>query len=174
MDVVVPAFTGATTFDNPLPDSYFDPNTGHLIVSPTTLTGIFVLEYEICGNGYLQEYSDDPYCATSTITITLGDPNPIQANSDSGTFLLGSGGTINLLENDTFSGSQAHTGVVSVALTGTTSIPDISIDSSGFLIVPTYTLTGTYPLNYTICEILFPSNCSSAPITVIVTDGTNT
>ncbi|MDR6843321.1 gliding motility-associated C-terminal domain-containing protein, partial [Flavobacterium granuli] len=75
---------------------------------------------------------------------------------------------------DTFNGSPVTIGLVNLAvitpatpLSQDSPVPNIDI-TSGQVNVPSNTPAGTYKLIYRICEILNPSNCDTATVTVVV------
>jgi hypothetical protein len=98
----------------------------------------------------------------------------IQANSDSGTFNEWFTGSLNLLDNDTLSWTQATTGSggnINVSLTWVNSLTGSYIDTSsqsGTFIIPSSTLSGTYTLSYQICQKTRPLNCSTATLTITI------
>ncbi|MBG6187624.1 gliding motility-associated C-terminal domain-containing protein, partial [Flavobacterium sp. CAN_S2] len=108
-------------------------------------------------------------CDTATVTVSVTAP-AIVANDDAGTPVNGAnGGTAftNVLVNDTLNGvpvlaSQVATTFVSSSNAGVTL-------SGTDVIVAAGTPAGSYTLVYQICEILNPTNCDTATVTVSVT-----
>jgi|GEM_PF-1453955 len=103
---------------------------------------------------------------TSTITIQV-DVHTLLANNDTMAVSVKGGAAGNVLVNDTFQGaplnaSQVTTTLLSDAGSGAT------IDSIGKLTIPANTPDAIYPVQYKICEVAYPSNCSQATATVTV------
>ena len=149
-----------------LPHTSIDPTTGELLIPPSSYDGEFVIQYTICVKG------NPEVCMDTDVQISLYAPPvvipDITANPDSGTILNTQTGTVNLLTNDTYSGSSNPSlEDVTPTLTGTITIPGAYIDpATGELIVPPTSQTGTHTLTYELCDNHNPDNCSSAPITV--------
>ena len=154
------------TGGNSITGSSIDPDAGEFITPSTTLSGIYVVHYEICER-------TRPYnCSDTTISVTIIPPfiPSILANDDSGTFMNTLTGSIDLLANDIFSGNTANTIETLPSLTGSLSIPNVYIDGSGRFIVPPSGYTGgIYQFSYILCDILRSDNCDSANIAVTLT-----
>ena len=151
---------------NSITGSSIDPVTGEFIVPSTTLSGIYLLSYEIC------EQTKPSNCSNTTISVTIIPPfiPLILANDDSGTFLNNITGSIDLLANDIFSGSTANTLETLPILTGSLTIPNVYIDGSGWFIVPPSGYSGgIYQFSYILCDILRSENCDRANIAVTLT-----
>jgi gliding motility-associated-like protein len=109
-------------------------------------------------------------CDTATVTVDVGPGmgNIIDAVDD--TYASdGSGGDIpdvNVLDNDTLNGEPINS--EDVVLTSTpTGV--LTINDDGSITVATGTDSGTYTIEYTICEVANPENCDSAIVIVVVT-----
>uniref|UniRef100_UPI003CE84BEC T9SS type B sorting domain-containing protein n=1 Tax=Flavobacterium sp. DSR2-3-3 TaxID=2804632 RepID=UPI003CE84BEC len=134
----------------------------NVLVAPGTPAGTYTLVYQIC------EILNPTNCDTATVTVTVSAA-AIVANDDTGTAINGSnGGTAftNVLVNDTLNGipvlaSQVNTTFVSSSNAG------ITLSGTNVLVAPG-TPAGTYTLVYQICEILNPTNCDTATVTVTV------
>ncbi|MGB0908709.1 MAG: hypothetical protein ACPGVT_14565, partial [Maricaulaceae bacterium] len=166
----------------------FDPSTGVVGVNPNTPSGVYTFDYEIC------EKLNPTNCETRTVSVTI-DALVIQAMAETTETINGSTGgtTAHILTSDMMGGknfncdntavisidrggkgsgggssSTAHCNEVTINVTSIDS--EIQFDETNRKIfVPEGTPAGTYTLDYTICEVLNPSNCSSATETVIVT-----
>ncbi len=55
------------------------------------------------------------------------------------------------------------------SITVTGGLTGVTINASGTLTVPAGTLAATYTVTYQICELLNPTNCDTANVTVVVT-----
>ncbi|RBN50164.1 gliding motility-associated C-terminal domain-containing protein, partial [Flavobacterium psychrolimnae] len=134
-----------------------------VVVSAGTPAGSYTLVYQIC------EILNPTNCDTATVTVSVTAP-AIVANDDAGTTVNGAnGGTAftNVLVNDTLNGvpvlaSQVATTFVSATNAGVTL-------SGTDVVVAAGTPAGSYTLVYQICEILNPTNCDTATVTVSVT-----
>jgi gliding motility-associated-like protein len=137
---------------------------GSVTVVPNTPEGTYTIEYTIC------EIADVDNCDTATVTVDVGPGmgNIIDAVDD--TYASdGSGGDIpdvNVLDNDTLNGEPINS--EDVVLTSTpTGV--LTINDDGSITVATGTDSGTYTIEYTICEVANPENCDSAIVIVVVT-----
>ena len=133
-----------------------------VVVAPGTPEGTYYLVYEIC------EIANPTNCDQATVTITV-TPAPIIAVDDYATVTNGTAGEINILnvfDNDLLNGNpvnpaEVFLSVVTLDPTGTLTLnPDGSID------VAPNTPGGTYTLTYQICEVLNPTNCDQAIVTI--------
>jgi hypothetical protein len=78
-----------------------------------------------------------------------------------------SGGTVsNVLDNDTLNGESVDPS--DVVITSTPTGP-LTVNPDGSVDVAPGTSDGTYYIQYTICEVLNPTNCDTATVTVVVT-----
>ncbi|MFV8366879.1 gliding motility-associated C-terminal domain-containing protein, partial [Flavobacterium sp. XS1P27] len=142
--VVTPVSTGPLSIDA----------AGNLTVAPNTPSGTYTIVYEICQTGMTPAN-----CTTATVTVVVS--NPIVANNN--TFSATGG---NVIANDTVNGAPATPANTDV--TPVSSGP-LSIDANGNLTVAPNTPSGTYSIEYEICEVgAVPSNCTRAIATVVV------
>ncbi|MFC4729045.1 DUF7507 domain-containing protein [Coralloluteibacterium thermophilus] len=76
----------------------------------------------------------------------------------------------NLLDNDTLDGVAATPATVSITVdTLPAGAPGIDVDTAtGVVSVAPGTPAGTYTFAYTLCEVLNPTNCDTATVTVVV------
>uniref|UniRef100_UPI0025B85728 Ig-like domain-containing protein n=1 Tax=Arenimonas sp. TaxID=1872635 RepID=UPI0025B85728 len=109
-------------------------------------------------------------CDTATVTVTVGAA-VIDAVDDTGTVASGAAGGVavpNVLVNDTLGGSPATLATVTITQVSTSN-PNVTIDpATGAVNVAPGTPAGTYTLVYQICEVLNPTNCDTATVTVTV------
>ncbi|MBT8302671.1 MAG: gliding motility-associated C-terminal domain-containing protein [Maribacter sp.] len=112
-------------------------------------------------------------CDTATVTVTVGTPMTIDAVDDdyTGIFIDGDiGGAIpdsNVLDNDTLNGQPVV--LADVVITSQPTGP-LTIDSEGNIIVAPETPTGSYSIEYTICEKSDSGNCDTAVVLVLVSE----
>ncbi|BAV96894.1 CARDB domain-containing protein [Lysobacter enzymogenes] len=111
---------------------------------------------------------------TTPVTATTNTPvqrRPIVANNDAGTVANGAaGGTAvaNVLSNDTLNGQPATTATVAISQVST-SDPKVTLDpATGAVHVAPGTPKGSYTVEYRICEIADPANCTTATVVVTV------
>ncbi|HOE05120.1 MAG TPA: hypothetical protein PLZ52_07890, partial [Bacteroidales bacterium] len=135
-----------------------------VIVSPGTPVGTYYLVYQIC------ETANPTNCDQATVTITVSAA-PIIANDDMASGINGTNGQTNVLnvfDNDLLNGNPVNPVDVILSLV----IPDptgtISMNPDGSIDVAPNTPGGTYTLTYQICEVLNPTNCDQAIVTITV------
>jgi large repetitive protein len=161
------------------PGISLDPTTGVVSVAAGTPSGTYTITYQIC------ELLNPTNCSTATVTVPV-DVAAIVADNDSVSGVNGlTGGTnvVDALLGDTLNGVQATVGaggtvtmsVTTPATPATAGAPVPTLDpTTGKVSVPAGTPAGTYTIDYQICEVLNPTNCDIASITVGVVTPTNT
>ena len=135
---------------------------GTVSVSPNTPEGTYTVDYTIC------EILNPTNCSTATVTIevipaeilAVADTNPTPING-----LDGGDAGINIFDNDTLNGAPVDPS--DVTLTSTPNGP-LTVNPDGTVSVSPNTAEGIYTVDYTICEILNPTNCSTATVTILV------
>jgi len=108
---------------------------------------------------------DNPECVTSeTLGITAVADAPPAINGATG------GTTTSLTANDLLGGLLVVIGATSgdVILTGVTVPAGLTLNANGTVTVAPNTSVGNYSLTYKICEVIRPTNCSSAIATIAV------
>ncbi len=135
-----------------------------VIVAPGTPAGTYYLVYEIC------EIANPTNCDQATVTITVEAPI-IDAIDDYGTVLNGTTGqtdVLNVFDNDLLNGNPVDP--AEVILTEVTSDPTgtLTLNPDGSIDVAPNTPGGTYTLTYQICEVLNPTNCDQAIVSIDV------
>ncbi|WP_347050453.1 HYR domain-containing protein [Flavobacterium olei] len=138
---------------------------GELMLEANTASGTYTLTYNICESG-----ANPSNCKTATATVEV--VNGLVANTDSytnqtsGTTALNVG---NVTSNDKLNGTAVTS--ANTAVTPKTEGP-LSVDANGELTLEANTASGTYTIEYTICESgANPSNCKTATATVEVING---
>jgi large repetitive protein len=144
----------------------FNAATGVVGVNPGTPAGTYSFDYQIC------ETLNPANCKIATASVTV-DPSLITASNDSATGINGATGATavaNAFTSDTINGVAASPSNATVAVTAGTTVPaGLTFNTAtGSVDVAPGTPAGRYVINYTICEILNPSNCKDATITVDV------
>ena len=154
-----------------------DPATGEIIVAPGTTAGTYLYTYEIC------EVLNRANCDTALVTVTV-DAATIDAVDDAPAAISGSdGATIPyVLSNDildgtagpaiatdvtVFNSGSSQDGTTPIGLDTVPAQGSITFDAaSGDVIVAPGTSAGTYTYTYEICEVLNPTNCDNAQVTI--------
>jgi hypothetical protein len=137
---------------------------GSVDVAPGTPAGTYELTYQIC------EVANPTNCDDAIVSITVV-PAQIIANDDSATGINGYDGQLGILNvftNDLLNGAAVDP--LEVVLTETIADPtgNLSLNPDGSVDLAAGTPAGTYTLTYQICEILNPTNCDDAIVTVTV------
>ncbi|WP_297696035.1 gliding motility-associated C-terminal domain-containing protein [uncultured Eudoraea sp.] len=139
---------------------------GTVNVTPLTEPGVYTIEYTIC------EIANPINCDTATVTVEVIIVTIDAVDDDySDIFIDGEiGGVVpdsNVLDNDTLNGLDIDPDEVTI-----TSIPTdvLMVNSDGTVSVAPETPTGSYTIEYTICEVAKPTNCDTATVTVLVSE----
>ncbi|MBL8263722.1 MAG: DUF11 domain-containing protein, partial [Xanthomonadaceae bacterium] len=137
---------------------------GTITIAAGTTAGVYTYPYQIC------EQLNPTNCDTATATIVVGAA-VIDAVDDAGNVANGATGgsaVANVLVNDTLNGAPATLATVTLAQLATTH-PNVTLNpATGEVTVAPNTPAGTYIVTYEICEILNPTNCDTAQVTVTV------
>ncbi|MEZ7507361.1 HYR domain-containing protein, partial [Flavobacterium sp. Arc2] len=105
--------------------------------------------------------------ATCTQLVTVVAPAIKAVNDIAGPINGTNGGDagINVLTNDTLNGVKVNP--TDVLITSTPNGP-LTVNTDGTVTVAPNTKAGDYTVDYTICQVLNPNNCSTATVTVTV------
>jgi large repetitive protein len=136
----------------------------NVVVAPGTAAGSYTLTYQIC------EVLNPTNCDQAVVTVTVSSASII-ANDDIGTSVNGyAGGTsfTNVLGNDLLNGLAVNPSEVTLTFVSSTN-PGVTLSGANVVVAPG-TAAGSYTLTYQICEVLNPTNCDQAVVTVVVTD----
>ena len=143
------------------PELTFDLTTGDVGVAAAAPAGVYSFDYDICEVGTTN-------CDTATVTITI-EPPVIEAIAETFPPIDGTAGgvTTSVLASDTLDGAAVNP--ADITLTVGTSDPELTLDpATGLITVAAGTSARTYTVDYTICENLNPTNCSTITETVTV------
>ena len=150
----------------------FNTATGEVGVNSGTPAGVYTFVYQICEVG-----ANPANCDTATVTVNVSAP-PISAEDDDLTSspINGYDGGIpgNIFDNngsgeDTLNLLPVLEVEVNVTITNDGGLTGVTIDNDGTINVPAGTPAGTYFVTYNMCDVLNPTNCDSAIITIVVT-----
>ncbi len=139
-----------------------NPN-GTITVAPNTPVGTYPITYTIC------EVTNPTNCDSVTVNVTVTAP-VIDAVVDNPSLVSG-GTTPTVITNDTLNGVGPvviGTAPGNVTLSSTPNGP-LTMNPNGTITVAPNTPIGTYPITYTICEVVNPTNCDSVTVNVTVT-----
>ncbi len=136
-------------------------SNGRVDIAPATPAGSYSLTYQIC------EQSNPANCDSAVVTVVVAAAAIDAVNDIAGPISGTAGGTavINVLSNDTLDGVAVVP--AQITLTPTNSGP-LTINPDGTVDVAPGTPVGTYTASYQICEILNPSNCDTATVSIAV------
>ncbi|MCC5654074.1 DUF11 domain-containing protein [Nostoc sp. XA013] len=159
-EVVITVTTPSTN-----PGVELDPATGTVSVDPQTPAGTYTIVYQLC------EILNPTNCDSATVTIVVEEA-PIDAVNDNPTPVNGYEGNtdvVNVLDNDTLNGVPVIPSQVTITVTTPSANPGVELDpATGTVSVDPQTPAGTYTIVYQLCEILNPTNCDSATVTIVV------
>jgi|GEM_PF-1211985 len=143
-----------------------DETTGKVNVAAGTPAGSYSVTYQIC------DKSNPTFCDTATVTVPVTAPviNAVDDDRTSSPVLSTAGGNPgNAFANDTLNGLAIDPTLISASIITPASNPGVSLNTTnGDIHVNSGTPSGTYTIDYKICEILNPANCDTATITVLV------
>ncbi len=154
---VTPITTGPLTINS----------EGVLTLAPNTPIGTYTIVYQLC------EVAVPGNCDTATVTVKVGAVI-IEAFKDDYTTTpvpsFPGGTTPSVILNDKLNDLPAIIGTVpgQVKLTPVTVPSGLTLNPNGTVTVASNTAAGTYTVTYSICEVINPTNCSTATATVVV------
>lgn len=149
------------TLSSTHPGVTLDTSTGAVSVAYGARVGTYQLTYRAC------ETARPANCDAATVTVTVAG-NVIDAVDDVGAAKTGGGTAVpNVLSNDRL-GAGAAT-LQNVSLRQVTPDPYLALQPGGAVRVNAGTPSGTYSIDYEICELANPINCDQATVTVTVT-----
>jgi hypothetical protein len=135
--------------------------TGAVSVAKGTASATYTLTYRICVRAVPTN------CAQANATITVRE-NVIDAVNDTarGSSKVANTPIPNVLANDTLNGAPATTATVTISVLGALPSGFTFNTATGAISVAAKTTSGSYTINYRICEIASPANCDNATATV--------
>jgi hypothetical protein len=135
--------------------------TGAVNIAQGAANGVYGLNYRICDRTLLSN------CAQATVNVTIR-PNTIDAVNDYARGSSKTGGTPipDVLANDTLNGVRPTTATVTITVLTTPPSGVTFNAATGAISVAPKTTSGTYTMDYRICEIASPANCDTATVTL--------
>ncbi|MFN4086271.1 MAG: Ig-like domain-containing protein, partial [Spirosomataceae bacterium] len=143
----------------------FNTSTGQVSVNPGTPAGTYGFTYKIC------EIANPTNCDDATVSVPVGvapivavdDTNPTAINGATGGVAIA-----NVRTNDLLNGVPVTSSNVTTTLVGTLPAQLTFNPSTGQVSVNPGSAAGTYTFTYKICEVLNPTNCDEALVSVLV------
>ena len=148
---------------------YIATATGEVLLPAHTPAGIYTLTYSLCPKSA-------PYNCSEVATVTVSVIKPLViARDDTYTVTIGTTSiTESIYSNDSIGEQPPNAYSVNFQAIGGSKDNDnfyvLSVNLAGNILIPKGTPTGTYTLQYRICDVKDTHNCATATITVIVTE----
>ena len=148
---------------------YIATATGEVFLPAHTPAGTYTLTYSLCAKSAPYNCSEVP-----TVTVSVIKPLVI-ARDDTYTVTIGTTSiTESIYSNDSIGEQTPNASLVNFQSIGGSKDTDnfyvLSVNLAGNVLIPQGTPTGTYTLQYRICDVKDTHNCATATITVIVTE----
>ena len=134
-----------------------------------TSAGTYTVTYSLCAK-------TAPYNCSEVATVTIiVSPPLVIARDDTYTVTIGTTTiTESIYSNDSIGEQTPNASLVNFQSIGGSKDTDnfyvLSVNLAGNVLIPQGTPTGTYTLQYRICDVKDTHNCATATITVIVTE----
>ena len=148
---------------------YIEIATGEVFLPAHTPAGTYTLTYSLCAKSA-------PYNCSGVTTVTVKVSKPLViARDDTYTVTIGTTSiTESIYSNDSIGEQTPNAYSVNFQAIGGSKDNDnfyvLSVNLAGNILIPQGIPTGTYTLQYRICDIKDTHNCATATITVIVTE----
>ncbi|MTH16151.1 gliding motility-associated C-terminal domain-containing protein, partial [Flavobacterium sp. LC2016-01] len=163
-----------TTVQDPSGYLTLDPTTGVVTLGANAPAGTYTLTYSIC------DKTNTSNCSTATANLTVNAPvviSIIDAVTETTTAINSNvgGTTISLTANDTLNGTPVTvgTGAGQVGFTLISTLPTgLTINADKTITVAPGTASGSYEVEYTICDNDHALNCDTVKSYVSVTGDT--
>ena len=148
---------------------YIATSTGEVLLPAHTPAGTYTLTYNLCAK-------TAPYNCSEVATVTIiVSPPLVIARDDTYTVTIGTTTiTESIYNNDNIGEQTPNASLVNFQSIGGSKDSDnfyvLFVNLAGNVLIPQGTPTGTYTLQYRICDVKNSHNCATATITVIVTE----
>ena len=148
---------------------YIATATGEVFLPAHTPAGTYTLTYTLCAKSAPYNCSE-----VATVTIIVSPPLVI-ARDDTYTVTIGTTTiTESIYSNDSIGEQTPNASLINFQSIGGSKDSDnfyvLSVNLAGNVLIPQGTPTGTYTLQYRICDVKDSHNCATATITVMVTE----
>ena len=148
---------------------YIATAMGEVFLPAHTPAGTYTLTYSLCAKSAPYNCSE-----VATVTIIVSPPLVI-ARDDTYTVTIGTTTiTESIYSNDSIGEQTPNASLVNFQSIGGSKDSDnfyvLSVNLAGNVLIPQGTPTGTYTLQYRICDVKDSHNCATATITVMVTE----
>ncbi|MFI8380007.1 Ig-like domain-containing protein, partial [Leeuwenhoekiella sp. NPDC079379] len=144
-------------------------SNGTLTIPSKTPAGTYTITYQIC------EALNPSNCDTAQVTIVISEPVIIAVNDDFSARTINGiegGSAGNVLNNDNIGSEQANASTVAISILNDGGVNGLTISPNGVIVVPANTPANTYTIEYQLCDVLNPSNCTTASAIIKVGAGT--
>ena len=148
---------------------YIATSTGEVFLPAHTPAGTYTLSYSLCAK-------TPPYNCSEVATVTIIVSSPLViARDDTYTVTIGTTTiTKSIYSNDSIGEQTPNASLINFQSIGGSKDSDnfyvLSVNLAGNVLIPQGTPTGTYTLQYRICDVKDSHNCATATITVMVTE----
>ena len=148
---------------------YIATATGEVFLPAHTPAGTYTLTYSLCAK-------TAPYNCSGVATVTIiVSPPLVIARDDTYTVTIGTTTiTESIYSNDSIGEQTPNASLINFQSIGGSKDSDnfyvLSVNLAGNVLIPQGTPTGTYTLQYRICDVKDSHNCATATITVMVTE----
>jgi gliding motility-associated-like protein len=142
---------------NTVPTGFTLNANGTITIAPATPAGVYTVTYTIC------EVLNPSNCNSASEVLAV-----IDAVDDAYSAINGFTGTTtaSVLVNDTLNGAAVNP--IQISLTPNTVPTGFTLNANGTITIAPATPAGVYTVIYTICEVLNPSNCDGASVSISV------
>jgi len=161
---IAPGTATITITSTPLPPITINNNDGTFTIAAGIFPQTINFNYSITCNG----------STSASIDCELSISSTLYAIDDNVTFNANGSGTYNVLSNDMYLSDCINNTIITpttsnVTVTQVGSSSNVySIGSNGFISLIGIAVPGPYVLNYQICDIIYPSICQTATVTITI------
>lgn len=159
---VAPALITLTEVENQTLGVLTLNGDGSVDVAPQTPAGIYSLTYRICEN------LNPANCDEATVTIAVDAADIIAVDDTGGPVngLTGQVNILNVLDNDLLNNVPVNLLEITLTEVENSTMGILILNFDGSVDLAANTPAGIYTFTYEICEVLNPSNCDTALVTI--------